>query len=250
MTKSLAALDGSNLRSADAEIIAISRRPSLFKASRVRIAHNILLVDDTLMRRECLEYMLKARARDFAVESVARVDQASMQSPAIILLDIRSSRVSEAGPRAQFAAVRQRFDGAPVVAIADLADIKFAIEAIGAGFRGYIPTTLTSDIAIAAVRLVLAGGTYVPSLIDYHSDLKAVSERAHPISAEDPSFTNREAEILAQLQEGKSNKIIAYMLSISESTVKVHMRNIMRKLHATNRTEVVFRTRQIPAAQI
>ncbi len=53
-------------------------------------------------------------------------------------------------------------------------------------------------------------------------------------------FTCREAEVVRLLRQGKPNKIIAFELSISESTVKVHIRNIMKKLNATNRTQVVF----------
>ena len=54
-------------------------------------------------------------------------------------------------------------------------------------------------------------------------------------------FTTRQAAVLSALREGKSNKIIAYDLSMRESTVKVHVRNIMRKLNAHNRTEVAYK---------
>jgi DNA-binding NarL/FixJ family response regulator len=59
-------------------------------------------------------------------------------------------------------------------------------------------------------------------------------------------FTRREAQVLEQLQQGKANKVIAYELNISESTVKVHVRNIMKKLHATNRTQVAFLAQRRP----
>ena len=54
-------------------------------------------------------------------------------------------------------------------------------------------------------------------------------------------FTSRQAEVVEALRRGKANKIIAYELKMQESTVKVHVRNIMRKLKATNRTEVVYK---------
>jgi DNA-binding NarL/FixJ family response regulator len=53
-------------------------------------------------------------------------------------------------------------------------------------------------------------------------------------------FTARQAAVVEALRRGKANKIIAYELKMRESTVKVHVRNIMKKLHATNRTEVAF----------
>ena len=51
--------------------------------------------------------------------------------------------------------------------------------------------------------------------------------------------------VLAQLRQGKANKLIAHELSMSESTVKVHVRNIMRKMGATNRTQAVYKAQQL-----
>jgi DNA-binding NarL/FixJ family response regulator len=56
------------------------------------------------------------------------------------------------------------------------------------------------------------------------------------------SFTNRQSQVLACLREGKPNKLIAYELTMCESTVKVHVRHIMKKLGATNRTQVAYLT--------
>ncbi|TGV73883.1 response regulator transcription factor, partial [Mesorhizobium sp. M00.F.Ca.ET.158.01.1.1] len=58
-------------------------------------------------------------------------------------------------------------------------------------------------------------------------------------------FTTREAAVVEALRTGKANKIIAYELNLCESTVKVHIRNIMKKLKATNRTEVAYKLRQM-----
>jgi DNA-binding NarL/FixJ family response regulator len=58
-------------------------------------------------------------------------------------------------------------------------------------------------------------------------------------------LTPKETEILRRLKDGKPNKIIAYELDICESTVKVHMRQIMRKLSATNRTQAALIARQM-----
>ena len=61
-------------------------------------------------------------------------------------------------------------------------------------------------------------------------------------------FTARQAAVIGALRQGKQNKIIAYELNMRESTVKVHVRNIMKKLNATNRTEVAYLTNQLLAA--
>jgi DNA-binding NarL/FixJ family response regulator len=89
-------------------------------------------------------------------------------------------------------------------------------------------------IAVEAVRFVLAGGTYVP--VDC---LDCPRVAATPPAAPG-AVTNRELAVVRAIQQGKSNKIIAYDLNLCESTVKVHVRNIMKKLKAKNRTDVAM----------
>ena len=93
-------------------------------------------------------------------------------------------------------------------------------------------------IAVEAVQLVLAGGTYVPA--DY-LDFPCVA--ATP-SAAPGRVTNRELAVVRAIKQGKSNKTIAYDLNMCESTVKVHVRNIMKKLNAKNRTQIAMLTAQ------
>ena len=90
------------------------------------------------------------------------------------------------------------------------------------------------------MQLVSAGGLYVPPSI-----LMALQHR--PPQSENPAngqvrslFTPRQAGVVEALRQGKPNKIIAYELTMCESTVKVHIRHIMRKLNARNRTQVAF----------
>lgn len=108
---------------------------------------------------------------------------------------------------------------------------------IKSGARGFIPTqTAGLSITLAAIRLVSEGGVYVPA------DLIS-SPGTDPVPARRNLLTSRQMDVLSQLQQGKANKIIAYDLGMSESTVKVHIRNIMRKMGATNRTQVVYKAR-------
>ena len=108
---------------------------------------------------------------------------------------------------------------------------------------GYIPTNLSLDVAIEAMQFVRAGGIFVPasSIMSGHNrpsdgSLPGAKERFGGI------FTTRQAAVVKALREGKANKRIAHELDMRESTVKVHVRNIMRKLNARNRTEVAYRT--------
>jgi DNA-binding NarL/FixJ family response regulator len=125
----------------------------------------------------------------------------------------------------------------PVVVLAYNNDAELARTAIRHGAKGYIPVTMGFEIAIEAVRFVLAGGTYVP--------LDCLLARAGPgdaLSAPTSDLvTARELVVIRAIQKGKSNKVIAYELNMCESTVKVHVRNIMKKLNAKNRTDVAIK---------
>jgi DNA-binding NarL/FixJ family response regulator len=128
--------------------------------------------------------------------------------------------------------------GTPVIVLAYNNDAELAKTVIGHGAKGYIPVSLGFEITIEAVRFVLAGGTYVPMdcLLARGWPGDAPSQRP-PTSG---LVTARELAVIRAIQKGKSNKVIAYELNMSESTVKVHVRNIMKKLKAKNRTEVAI----------
>jgi DNA-binding NarL/FixJ family response regulator len=92
------------------------------------------------------------------------------------------------------------------------------------------------EIAVETVRFVLGGGTCVPM-----NSLFAIDRPASQISEPSVGLTARELAVVRGIRHGKPNKVIAYELNVAESTVKVHMHNVMRKLRAKNRTEVAMR---------
>jgi DNA-binding NarL/FixJ family response regulator len=121
----------------------------------------------------------------------------------------------------------------PVIALASTNDVDLARAVIRCGAKGYIPVTMGFEIAIEVMRFVLAGGTYVPP------DCLLVAEQP---ALRAYMLTSRELSVVRAIQQGKSNKIIANELTMCLSTVKVHVRNVMRKLNARNRTEVAMKT--------
>lgn len=209
----------------------------------VRASNNrILLISDASMRRECLTHLLRERTNDLFVESVESVADAT-QCPDIVLVDLKSTNLEDEALLSRSAGLQEHFGELPLVAVTDRDDYRFAAKVMRNGWRGCITTSLGADVVLAAIRLVLAGGTFIPrGLIDHYVDTRAEAQRVEP-PADDSirlGFTPREADVLTHLRQGKPNKLIAYALNISESTVKVHIRNMMRKLHATNRTQVAF----------
>jgi DNA-binding NarL/FixJ family response regulator len=126
----------------------------------------------------------------------------------------------------------------PVIVLAYNNDAELARTAICHGAKGYIPVTMGFEITIEAVRFILAGGTYAPmdSLL-----ARAGPEDKPPQPPTSGLVTAREFAVIRAIQKGKSNKVIAYELNMCESTVKVHVRRIMKKLNARNRTEVAIK---------
>src|SRR3984957_13869237 len=135
----------------------------------------------------------------------------------------------------------------PVVVLAQKNDVDLALTAIRHGAKGYIPCTLEFDITIEAVRFVLAGGTYVPMDCVFAT---GPSVAAAPVAPPSGGVTPREVAVIRALQQGKSNKVIAYELNMRESTVKVHVRNLMKKMKAKNRTDLAMRARIPTAASV
>jgi DNA-binding NarL/FixJ family response regulator len=127
-----------------------------------------------------------------------------------------------------------------IVILSDREDAVSVLDALDKGARGYITTSMAFDVAVHAIGLVRAGGTFVPacSLIASRDSIRKL-----PLASEKPRsglFTAKQMTVVESLRQGKPNKIIAYELNLCESTVKVHVRNIMKKLRAKNRTEVAF----------
>ncbi len=128
---------------------------------------------------------------------------------------------------------------APVALMADSEDPSHIVGALERHVRGYIPTSLPLHVAVEAMRLVRAGGVYVPAsslIASQKSQVETDDDNPKSVSM----FTTRQLAVIAALRKGKANKIIAYELNMRESTVKVHVRNIMKKLKARNRTEVAY----------
>lgn len=129
---------------------------------------------------------------------------------------------------------------APIIVLADTDDLAQIMKALECGAKGYIPTSVSIDVCIEAIALSLAGGIFVPasSVFAMRQVLETGSPVSRPLAG---MFTARQAEVVEALRRGKANKIIAYELNLRESTVKVHIRNIMKKVKATNRTEVAYK---------
>ena len=127
-----------------------------------------------------------------------------------------------------------------MVVMADGEDPRQVLDALNSGAQGFISTSLPIVIAVEALRLVVAGGTYVPAGTLLSARFKEGDHVAQKSPRPRPLFTERQFAVIEMLRQGMANRRIAHELKMRESTVKVHIRNIMRKLSASNRTHVVY----------
>jgi DNA-binding NarL/FixJ family response regulator len=206
-------------------------------------ADRIVIVDARALSRECLARVLSHES-GVAVECHSSLDQWLATGPItppslVVLCQYGLSNADSLVEVERLAELAPQTGHCPAVILSDNEDPDLIVRMLGKNVRGYVPTSLSIAVAVQAIEFARAGGVYVPpsSLIAAHRVQEVPSAGAEKTNG---LFTTRQAAVVEALCRGKANKIIAYELKMRESTVKVHVRNIMKKLHATNRTQVAY----------
>jgi DNA-binding NarL/FixJ family response regulator len=210
----------------------------------------LLLLDGRALDRECLAKALISRGLDREVFAVGSVDEwkreKDFHSPVeAVLFNIGSRRAKDTSMASDMARLVAEFKSIPIVVLSDADDLSQVLQMLEYGARGFIPSSVGIAVCIEAIGLAMAGGIFVPaSTVQAMRHLVGEPNDAtpRPLSG---MFTPRQEAVVEALRKGKANKIIAYELNLRESTVKVHIRNIMKKLKATNRTEVAYKLNDI-----
>jgi DNA-binding NarL/FixJ family response regulator len=214
----------------------------------------VLYIDRQRLGRDCVSKQLADHLPEWTIESASSIQDIQRNDirrcqPSLVVLNTHGASVDSAEVANEMAMIAEAAPGSPLVVLSDLDDATQVLLATRLGARGYLPANLPLPQAIGAIRLIGGGGTYIPTCILHASSL---SQRAAPPRPTDGGgnpieFSPRQRQVLRLLQQGKQNKIIAYELGMCESTVKVHIRHIMRKLNARNRTQVVLLTNSADA---
>jgi DNA-binding NarL/FixJ family response regulator len=203
---------------------------------------NILLIDDHALFREGLKFLLRsldgALEIDEASDCAEALRQVAARSYDLVLLDFKMPGL--AGFDA-LAALRDAIPGAPLVVLSGEDNPGVVRSAIERGAMGFIPKSSTPEVLIQALRLVLARGVYLPPAVLDSARAPALAESG-AIAGDRvlPGLTPRQMDVLRCVIQGKSNKIIARELDVSEGTVKAHLSSVLRALDARNRTEAVY----------
>ena len=197
------------------------------------------VVSDQPLCREAMSNLAQTRLGATEVDSYASVEalRAAARPPArLLLLD----PPPEGNPALLLKELEEFTAETICVLMIRTADAALARLARRHGFRGVMPKTTDVPVVVAALHLLLAGGEYFPCF-----DLDDLPPpAAHATSTRAP-LSRRQAEILAELEAGATNKEIARKLGISIPTVKMHVRALLNLIGARNRTEAVMRFRGV-----
>lgn len=204
----------------------------------------LLVLDERILTRECLCQSIRTHSIGLDVAACGSLEE--WQAKPNKVTDLAAILVianGDLGTDDRISALRDlvaKVDPVPVLVLADTDGLEEIVLALECGVKGYIPSSVGIAVCVEAIRLALVGGLFVPSssVIAMRSLIRRKTQTSRPMSS---MFTQRQAEVVQALRRGKANKIIAYELNMRESTVKVHIRNIMKKLKATNRTEVAYK---------
>jgi DNA-binding NarL/FixJ family response regulator len=200
------------------------------------------------------DLMLRAfRTPALSVETVASVESLQRegrgQRADVIVLSVTGNKREE-DVRKGLATLAKLANAPRVVVLSDDLDADHVMHALELGASGYVSTDMPLAVVVEALRLVRAGGTFAPASSLINNAKRHDVRGNREIAIRGGLFTPRQAAVIEALRRGKSNKIIAYELGMCESTVKVHVRNIMKRLHAKNRTEVAYLTNETVDADI
>src|SRR5215212_11670507 len=190
----------------------------------------ILSVDDHPLLREGIAMLIENQPDMLLVAQAASgreaIEQFRQHQPDVTLMDIRLPDIS--GIDALIAIRAERPDACVVMLTTFEGDVEIE-RALAAGARGYLLKTTPAKELVEVIRQVHAGKKRIPAEIAAH-----LAEHFG-----DDALTEREIEVLSHIAGGNRNRDIAQRLFISEETVKVHIKHIMQKLDASDRTQAV-----------
>jgi DNA-binding NarL/FixJ family response regulator len=204
----------------------------------------LMLVDSEKLFREGLAVVF-SRSDDIRVVGQARTgaeacERARRCNPDVVLTELRMPELDGIAAMKTILAELPRTRVAVLTSSRAEADV---LSAIKAGAYGYITKDASIDSVIEAVKRVANGEAVIPSqfaarLLDEFAALTRTRDsETRALEADSARVTDREREVLELLVQGATNRDIARQLVITENTVKVHLRNILEKLHLRNRQQ-------------
>lgn len=207
----------------------------------------ILIADDHPLYRDALRAVIpqactEADLREACCSEEVIIQVTSDSAFELIVLDLNLPGADGLSCLRQ---VRQAAPLTPIIVVSGVDDPATMGEVVMAGAAGYVPKSAPRQVLIDAIRIIMAGGTYLPAaaVIALRS-LRAGNQAPDP-DATSKKLTSRQQRVLSLLAQGLSNKNIARTLDLSEITVKAHVSALLRKLGVSNRVQAAIEARKL-----
>ena len=226
----------------------------------------LVIIEQHVLARTCILNILKRELIGLELVEMATTSNLvwlAGRDIRLIALNIGDKQITDPSIEDSLALIAEACPKAAVAVLSNRDDDATASAAMQRGVRGFFPTSIPVEVAIAGLRLVLAGGVYRPLPVVRQNEASSLKTIPEHTAAPEPSgihdrngatkmalertmvdLTPREQHVLEALTLGLPNKLIAVRLNLSENTVKMHIQRIMRKCSARNRTEAVLRWSQ------
>jgi DNA-binding NarL/FixJ family response regulator len=205
----------------------------------------VLFVDRPGLFRELFCDYLRNAAPELTLvqaNSVSDLNTGNIPPDLSLVLIVYDPEYQSAGVKSLIDAMQAHCPTAPIAVMSRHDDPDSALDAVRSGAKGFISTSVRTQAVVPALRVLLAGGEFVltTTLIP-----NRIGKDGLPVPTGDSANGNsrlspREREVFHLLKQGKPNKVIASDLSVAENTVKVHVRNILKKMKARSRVEVLM----------
>jgi DNA-binding NarL/FixJ family response regulator len=212
-----------------------------------------LVVDDHVLIRDALDGVLRDLQPDASVATAAtgaeaRAMLAAAPDTDLVLLDLQ---LPDSDGLELLADWRDEYPATAVVMLSATRDAATIRAAMAAGAAGFLSKAETRPVLIGALKLILAGGAYVPPSV--LSEIGSSPSPGRPAasvaggtgasgvpSPQSLDLTARQLDVLGLMMQGRSNKLIARELNLAEATVKNHVTALLRALQVDSRTEAVI----------
>ncbi|MEZ5503830.1 MAG: response regulator transcription factor [Halioglobus sp.] len=209
----------------------------------------VLVVDDHPIIRESLTTALLALKVFDEVQNVdsfhSMVERLELDARFhMLILDL--SLADTYGSRSvEF--IREQYTHIPVLIFSAFDSPDVIAQCFEYGVHGFVSKSSPMQTIVSAIRVVLAGGLYIPPSVAHSMgfELPASAETPPPLQADKPQFTPKQREVFEHLLQGLPNKEIARRLGMAEGTVKTHLHGIYQILHVTSRAQAILKSQQL-----
>lgn len=210
----------------------------------------VILADDHVLFREGFALLLQQHEPDMHCLAAGAFVEAlqllqSQPDTDLLMLDLNMPGMQGATSVRE---IQQAYPGLPVMILSGEESRAQMEILLAAGAAGYVPKSSSAPVMISAIRLVLAGGIYIPPQLLASASLAPLPGNDPGdgrLTGSGPRLTERQTEVLKCLAAGKPNKLICRELQMSEGTVKAHINAIYRCLNVANRTEAAMAAQRL-----